>query len=65
MFLLDTDHISILQAKAGDDWRRLRKRLDEQPRSNFYDSIISFHEQIGGWYSQLGRASTATDTLSL
>lgn len=63
MFVLDTDHISILQAKSGDDWRRLRKRVDELPRSAFYVSIISFHEQIGGWYSQLGRAAKATDTL--
>ncbi len=63
MFVLDTDHISILQAKAGDDWRRLKKRLDEQPRSNFYVSIVSFHEQIGGWYAQLARAKSATDTL--
>ena len=63
MFVLDTDHISILQAKAGDDWQRLRKRLDEQPRSHFYVSIISFHEQIGGWYAQLARAAKASDTL--
>ncbi len=63
MFVLDTDHISILQAKAGDDWRRLRKRLDEQPRTNFSVSIVSFHEQIGGWYAQLGRAKNAADTL--
>ena len=63
MFVLDTDHISILQAKAGDDWRRLRKRLDEQPRSHFYVSIISFHEQVGGWYALLGLAAKATDTL--
>lgn len=63
MFVFDTDHISILQAKAGDDWRRLRKRLDEQTRSNFYVSIISFHEQVGGWYALLGRAAKATETL--
>ena len=63
MFVLDTDHISILQAKAGDDWRRLRQRLDEQPRSNFYVSIVSFHEQSGGWYAQLGRAKKSADTL--
>lgn len=63
MFILDTDHISILQAKAGEDWRRLRMRLDAQPRSNFHVSIISFHEQVGGWYAQLGRAKDANDTL--
>jgi tRNA(fMet)-specific endonuclease VapC len=28
-----------------------------------YVSIISFHEQIGGWYAQLGRAAKPTDTL--
>ena len=63
MFVLDTDHISILQAKAGDDWQRLRRQLDEQPRSSFYVSIISFHEQVGGWYALLGRATKATETL--
>ena len=30
MFVLDTDHISILQAKAGDDWLRLKMRLHDQ-----------------------------------
>lgn len=63
MFILDTDHISILQAKAGEDWKRLRHRLDAQPRSSFHVSIISFHEQVGGWYAQLGRAKDANDTL--
>lgn len=63
MFVLDTDHISILQTGAGDDWRRLRNRLDEKSRSLFYVSIISFHEQFNGWSSLLSRASRAIDTL--
>lgn len=63
MFVLDTDHLSILQAKAGDDLRRLRLRFDQHPQSDFYVSIISFHEQVGGWNALLGRASTATETL--
>uniref|UniRef100_A0A7C2JZ30 Type II toxin-antitoxin system VapC family toxin n=1 Tax=Schlesneria paludicola TaxID=360056 RepID=A0A7C2JZ30_9PLAN len=63
MFVLDTDHISILQKKAGDDWRRLRHRLDQYPRTDFFVTIVSFHEQVAGWQSLLGRANSAAGIL--
>lgn len=48
MFLLDTDHISILQRRASQERDRLVRRMATQPTNRFYFSIVSFHEQLLG-----------------
>jgi tRNA(fMet)-specific endonuclease VapC len=56
MFLLDTDHISILQRKRSPDFHRLHERMSRHEPSEFWVSIISFHEQLLGWSAYLNQA---------
>lgn len=49
MFILDTDHIGVLQRKRGSGYQRLRQKLDSTNETDVYVTIISFHEQVAGW----------------
>lgn len=59
MFLLDTDHLGILQQQSGPECSRLMGRLRRYPRDVRFVSIVSFHEQLVGWQAYLKRAKTA------
>jgi tRNA(fMet)-specific endonuclease VapC len=59
MFLLDTDHLGIIQGRTQPEFDRLWARMVAFPRQAFYVSIISFHEQVLGWNSYLSRARDA------
>ena len=56
MFLLDTDHVSILQDDEGAESAKLVERLTFQAESGVVLSIISFHEQTLGAHSYINRA---------
>ena len=56
MFLLDTDHIGIIQRQSAPEFDRLAARMAQHPVEDFYFPIISFHEQILGWNAYIGRA---------
>jgi tRNA(fMet)-specific endonuclease VapC len=62
-YLLDTDHISILQDEGGDEAVRLAARIDALPESEFTFSIVSFHEQVLGGHNYLAQARRATGIL--
>jgi len=47
-YLLDTDHLSILQRQAGQDYRNLSTRMAHYSLSNFAVSTVTFHEQMLG-----------------
>ncbi len=49
MYILDTDHLGILQGRRGEDCNRLLKRIEEVSDSNVYTTIVSFHEIVVGW----------------
>ncbi len=55
-FLLDTDHLSVLQWREQPACDRLLSRLDQVPPDDVATSVISFHEQVQGWQAFLGRA---------
>jgi tRNA(fMet)-specific endonuclease VapC len=55
-FLLDTDHISILQRGAGQEFVALSGRVGRHKSSDLAFSIISFHEQIVGCHTYISRA---------
>lgn len=59
MYLLDTDHLSILQHRTQPEYARLKPRLDAAGESNIFVSIISFHEHVAGWNNYLARARTS------
>lgn len=56
MFLLDTDHIGLLQLGESEDAERLRARMLAYAWHDFYFSIVSFHEQVVGWNNYVNRA---------
>ena len=58
MFILDTDHIGILQRQSGVGFHRLVERLAQFPEIAFHLPIISFHEQALGWHTYINRAKS-------
>ena len=56
MFILDTDHLGILQAKTGVGFGRLRARMRSHLPSDFFVTVISFHENVMGWNAYLNSA---------
>ena len=58
MYLLDTDHISVVQRQSEPEYQRLMTRLNAHNPSDFYVPIVSFHEQVMGWNAYLNRART-------
>ncbi len=55
-FLLDTDHISILQWRSGSEYSTLAARLAHEPPDDLAFCIVSFHEQVLGCNSYIARA---------
>lgn len=49
MFILDTDHLGILQGHRGEDCTNILKRIAVVSDSNVYTTIVSFHEIVAGW----------------
>jgi tRNA(fMet)-specific endonuclease VapC len=60
-FLLDTDHISILQKQSGPEYRALMSRIAQAPRSELAFCIVSFHEQVLGCNTYIAQARTTAD----
>jgi tRNA(fMet)-specific endonuclease VapC len=58
-YLLDTDHISILQQRFGTEYATLAARIAMHPRTDLALSIVSFHEQVLGSHSYIARATAA------
>src|SRR5436190_2174712 len=56
MFVLDTDHVGILQRRTAFEHQALWTRITAHPQSDFFISIISFHEQVLGWNLYIARA---------
>ena len=59
MFVLDTDHLVILQKRSGADFANLLRRLSQYEPSAFFVTIVSFHELIGGWQQYLSKATSS------
>lgn len=57
-YLLDTDHISILQRRSGPEFAVLSARISRQPRADLGFSIVSFHEQVLGCHAYINRAQS-------
>jgi tRNA(fMet)-specific endonuclease VapC len=55
-YLLDTDHLSILQRQAGRDFSNLSMRMTQYPLSDFAVSTVTFHEQMLGCHAYINRA---------
>jgi tRNA(fMet)-specific endonuclease VapC len=58
-YLLDTDHISILQWKSEPGFTVLSARLAQSRPDDYGVSLVSLHEQSVGCHAYLNRAKTA------
>ncbi|MBE9008390.1 type II toxin-antitoxin system VapC family toxin [Fortiea sp. LEGE XX443] len=62
-YLLDTDHLSILQRQAGQDYINLSTRIAHYSLSDFAVSIVTFHEQMLGSHAYINRARNLNDVV--
>jgi tRNA(fMet)-specific endonuclease VapC len=60
MYILDTDHIGVLQRKFDPLFDVLSERISQHSQSDFFVTIVSFHEQILGWNAYIARADDPT-----
>lgn len=57
MYILDTDHISLLEsASSSPEAQRLRFRINKLKGPERITTIITFEEQVRGWMSFLAQA---------
>jgi tRNA(fMet)-specific endonuclease VapC len=56
MYILDSDHLSILQRQQGIEYDNLFVRCSRLKAVDFFVTIISFHEQFNGWTKFVARA---------
>jgi len=62
-YLLDTDHISLVQRQSGPEYRVLAARIAQHSPADLAFSIISFHEQVLGAHTFISRARTTVDVI--
>jgi tRNA(fMet)-specific endonuclease VapC len=62
-YLLDTDHLSILQRQAGQDYTNLLTRMTHYPSSDFTVSTVTFHKQMLGSHAYINSARNLDDVV--
>jgi tRNA(fMet)-specific endonuclease VapC len=62
-YLLDTDHLSILQRQTGQDYINISARMAQHPLSDFAVSSVTFHEQVLGCHAYINRAQNPDDVV--
>jgi tRNA(fMet)-specific endonuclease VapC len=62
-FLLDTDHISILQKQTGPEFANLMARIAQVSRADLAFCIVSFHEQVLGCNAYISQAKSPADVI--
>ena len=62
-YLLDTDHITIIQQGQGDVYARLFARIRAHEADSVVTSMVSLHEQTLGAHSYINRARSQADVL--
>jgi tRNA(fMet)-specific endonuclease VapC len=62
-YLLDTDHLSILQRQTEPEYSTLLTRIAQHPSTDLACSIISFHEQVLGCHAYINQARRAEDVI--
>lgn len=58
-YILDTDHLSILQRRSEPEFSKLSLRLRQHSPDLIFITIISFQEQFQGWMAFINKARTA------
>ena len=55
---MDTDHLSILQLREGNEFERIVSRLDALDSDDYGISVVTFHEQVIGCNGALNSAKS-------
>jgi len=58
-YILDTDHLSILQRRTDPEFKKLSSRLSKFSPDLIFITIISFQKQFQGWMAYIKNAKTA------
>ncbi len=56
MFILDTDHLTVIQRRSEPAYSSLYARLRYTPPGEVCTTIVSVEEQMRGWLSVISRA---------
>ena len=62
-YLLDTDHVSVLQRRSGTQYTALAARIARESPTDLALAIVSFHEQVLGAHTFVTRARTNADVV--
>ena len=62
MFILDTDHLSVLE-RGGPASQPLQRRLSRIPPYQIATTIVNYEEQMRGWLARASRAKTAAQLM--
>lgn len=62
-YLLDTDHISILQQESGPEVVALSTAIAQHSSRDLALSVVSFHEQVLGCHTYISRGRTPADAV--
>jgi tRNA(fMet)-specific endonuclease VapC len=60
-YLLDTDHITLLQRATGQAYARLQARIVQYPLAELAFAIISLHAQVVGCHAYINQARTTEE----
>lgn len=63
MYLLDTDHLSILE-RGGLDAQPLQRRLQALPPDEVAATIVSYEEQTRGWLGYIAKARSLDEQVT-
>lgn len=63
MYLLDTDHLSVLE-RGGMEAERLHRRLQGVPPAEVAATVVSCEEQTRGCLSYLAKARSVADQVT-
>jgi tRNA(fMet)-specific endonuclease VapC len=62
-YVLDTDHISLIQRKQNPEFGVIQANFALHIRDEIYTSIASFHEQVLGGHNYIAQARTNQDLI--
>jgi tRNA(fMet)-specific endonuclease VapC len=63
-YILDTDHLSILQRRTEPEYNKLSLQLSQYSPDLIFVTIVSFQEQFQGWMAYINKAKTADKTVT-
>jgi len=63
MFILDSDHLTILGQPDSPARLRMVAQLAQQPPEDVVTTVITYEEQTRGWFAFLARAKTVSQEL--